>query len=504
MKKILVLLGLLLFPLAASASLYSYYQEQGQPLPSVNDRAPVAVLAGIVQNPWEYTGAKGQNESLESYLRAGIVEDNAGEVGNEGPMIGATISRPELFYSETLSRGLVAGGSETTTYVSVLPSETTGYMIINPLSPTNRELIKYTGVTTTGGNQLTGVTRGLSPTGTTGSAISDSRVAANAKRHSAGEVIAMNNGRYEQLIIDQLNGITTSSISATDAAAFRFQYLPLVPTTTPTDPRHPITLDFLANVTSTACINASSTVRGCVQEATTSTILSGQVVGSTGALNFLSVRNVVTTSDYATKVGTIPALRSDSQLDSSFGGNPGALAQLDGNQKVVQNPASATSTPGVTSTIVMTSSTTGRINPAYVGTSTNNGDFLRSTSTGAYWGSLGSGGYVSTTVAKSAMDTTYRNTSTLHNGRALLVIIHLRMTGSSGSGGGAEVLMSASSADGSPANVLVGKYELTNEGGAGVFNSGTGTITILVPSGFYWQVTNDTATAITSVLEIEI
>ena len=200
MKKIAIFLGLLLSTLisgVASASLYDYYLLQGQNLPSVSERVPIADSCGIPS----YIGSYSQNIALKDCL--------------SGKVLG-TISRPELNYSKNITRGLSLGGSETTIYVSVLPNETTGYLIINPNVSGSRELIKYTGVTTTGGNQVTGVTRGLAEYGTTGSAISDSAVTANKHRHSSGETIIMGNGRYEQLIIDQLNGLSTSSLKSTD------------------------------------------------------------------------------------------------------------------------------------------------------------------------------------------------------------------------------------------------------------------------------------------------
>lgn len=129
-------------------------------------------------------------------------------------LVGA-IARPELFYSQSLTRGLSLGGSESSIYVTALPDEVPGYAIINPTSASSRELDYYGGVTTSGGDQLTGVIRGLAFYGSAGQAVQDVHVAANATRHSAGESIIMGNGRYEQNFADQLNGLATSSISGT-------------------------------------------------------------------------------------------------------------------------------------------------------------------------------------------------------------------------------------------------------------------------------------------------
>jgi len=121
-------------------------------------------------------------------------------------------ARPEMFYSEVLTRSLTLGGSETVVYVSALPTETEGYVIINASSASGRELFKYTGITTTAGGEytLTGVTRGLAFSGTTGVVIPDARVEVNVKKHSSGESVSMNNGRYEQKLIDVFNGLSVT------------------------------------------------------------------------------------------------------------------------------------------------------------------------------------------------------------------------------------------------------------------------------------------------------
>ena len=136
-------------------------------------------------------------------------------------ILGAAIPRPEIGYNETLTRGLSLGGSETEIYVSDLPTETSGYVILEPNSDSQRELAYYSDVSSTPAKRLTGVTRGLAFSFTSGSAIDDTYSAARAKRHSAGSGIIISNGRYEQLIIDQLSGYTTSSIKGTDQESFQ-------------------------------------------------------------------------------------------------------------------------------------------------------------------------------------------------------------------------------------------------------------------------------------------
>jgi hypothetical protein len=73
----------------------------------------------------------------------------------------------------------------------------------------------------------------------------------------------------------------------------------------------------------------------------------------------------VTTSAGITDAWKIPMLRqSDGYLDSSFGGAAGGIAQLDANQKVVQNPASATSTP--TANMIPIANASGTLNSSWL------------------------------------------------------------------------------------------------------------------------------------------
>lgn len=69
------------------------------------------------------------------------------------------IYQPESFYSTTLAAAITAG--QTTIAVTVAPNIDSGYLVIESAS-SNREIIKYTGVT---GTTLTGCVRGLASYG---------------------------------------------------------------------------------------------------------------------------------------------------------------------------------------------------------------------------------------------------------------------------------------------------------------------------------------------------
>lgn len=94
-----------------------------------------------------------------------------------------SIQRGESFYETSLSSAITAG--QTTIGVVTAPNETSGYLVIEPKS-TNREIIKYTGVT---GTTLTGVSRGLAEYGSDDSA-------GTGKAHNAGATIANTDVHY--------------------------------------------------------------------------------------------------------------------------------------------------------------------------------------------------------------------------------------------------------------------------------------------------------------------
>lgn len=113
--------------------------------------------------------------------------------------------RPQTGFETTLTSSISA--SQTTIPVTTCPTETTGFFVIEP-GTANKEIIKYTGSSNPGGaGNLTGVTRGLSLTGS-------SVAAGTGTAHAAGKPCNMTNTHYymEQLAgLDDDNTFTASS-----------------------------------------------------------------------------------------------------------------------------------------------------------------------------------------------------------------------------------------------------------------------------------------------------
>ncbi len=93
------------------------------------------------------------------------------------------IYQPESFYSTTLAASITA--AQTSIGVTVAPNITSGYLVIEA-NTSNREIIKYTGVT---GTTLTGCVRGLATYGSDNSG-------GTGKTHSAGVEIANKDVHY--------------------------------------------------------------------------------------------------------------------------------------------------------------------------------------------------------------------------------------------------------------------------------------------------------------------
>lgn len=142
------------------------------------------------------------------------------------------------------------------------------------------EPIVCTGLTAT---SWTNCTRGLAFQGS-------SEIASTSlqKAHNAGTAIIITNIAqfYNQFVAT--DGNQTVNGNKTFTGTSTFSILPLIPTTTPTDPQHVISLNYLTTVTTTGCANASQTVRGCVEEATDSEYLAGTTVGGTGSNLYVS------------------------------------------------------------------------------------------------------------------------------------------------------------------------------------------------------------------------
>ncbi len=214
----------------------------------------------------------------------------------------ARIIRPEIGFKTALTRPLTNGGSETDIYIETLPTETTGVIEVNPTSTDRREAIYYTGTSTTGGNHLTGAVRGQELATTTGTATSLAGSSTRAFRHSAGETVIMSNGVYEKLAIDILNGDRAMGTQFDMGSSNK-----IVNLSNPTLTQDAATKNYVDGVAVAGAPNASTTVKGIVEEATQAEIDVRTAVGGTGAelyVNPASLRAVLMHDRAASATGT--------------------------------------------------------------------------------------------------------------------------------------------------------------------------------------------------------
>lgn len=166
----------------ANATLWSLYNDNGLPLPSVSERAIDAAQCGI----WGYTGTYAQNVALEKCLRGG---DNDGLIGYSV----VTDYQKTLRTSMSSVQTTVPVTSITLKDGTVLTDALLGSKVFLTIEPggSKEEIVYCTAVTSTGGNQFTGCTRGLGFSGT-----SLAEVTGNAKAHNAGSIVVLSNTHY--------------------------------------------------------------------------------------------------------------------------------------------------------------------------------------------------------------------------------------------------------------------------------------------------------------------
>lgn len=200
--KLRVLLATIIMSLGlagiASASLWSLYNEIGQPLPSIAERAIKAAECGI----YKYTGTYSQNVALEKCIRGdGLIGYSV-----------ATGYQKTLSTSMTSNQTYVPVSSLTLKDGTTLEMSDLGdkvFLVIEP-GKSKEEIVMCTDINTST-LRFTGCTRGLAFSGTAVTAVT-----ANQYAHSAGSVVVMSNVHYtyEQYVDtndkDQtLNGIKT-------------------------------------------------------------------------------------------------------------------------------------------------------------------------------------------------------------------------------------------------------------------------------------------------------
>lgn len=146
MRKIFIsLFALLLTAGIANATLYNYFQEQGQELPSVSDRLTMAQNCGISN----YTGKADENIFLEECLRSEAV-------------FGVTIPDISALFQTSLQGSIASNATSMTLVSATLPngnslSGTYGFIIDEGSS--NEEFV----ICSASGTTLTSCTRGIDP-----------------------------------------------------------------------------------------------------------------------------------------------------------------------------------------------------------------------------------------------------------------------------------------------------------------------------------------------------
>lgn len=543
MKKLLFLLsfifGLALFQVQQiqAQTLYDCFQSKNLTWqPSIVQRAEIAAQYGV----WQYKGTAAQNMLLSSRMCS------------NSDLLGYSVITG---YSSTLnlpmnsSQATIPVSSLVTKDGHTITASDFGNKVFITLEPgsVKEEIAMCTNIT---GSAFSNCTRGLAFYGT-----STVSVAANQKTHNAGSRVIMSNSHYVYEQFLDISADKNQSIAGDRIATgtWTFQQTPLSTSTTVTDPLGLITLGQLTSVTSTGCADASETVRGCVEEATVYEAIGSVNVtstGSTGARLFVSPdvlypsmqQNIITARAFGTVNAGDVVYASTNQVRTALGNNqsninqivgyaldtgtnvnirvalPGSVVsstigavpnnsvlylsdtgQVSGTpgtiRKVVGfyvsstaflfNPSiqTPTSSPGQTYTPVMTSAS-GTIPAQFIATSSINGQILSSTSTGSVYRTPFAP-VTSSTINKTAVrstGTTYYNSSTM----PILVEIDGHTSGGTT---GAGVLTFYR--DTTSTNMYVIRTQ-TASAMATPPSLPSQYTTFIVPSGWYYKVTNDT------------
>ena len=317
----------------ASASLWSYYNDQGLKLPSVAERVEDATMCGITN----YSGTAPQNIALESCM-----------TGHYDTMLGATptpsssapikyVEAPDFFsFSPAVSgdttitlNNLVDIYGNTLTMASF---GDIGYGRIDPDGASVSESFTFSGVTANSDDTytLTGIKTALAQYPYT-------QTSGLVRSHSINAIV-----RFTNTAAFYDNFANKENDEIIDGTWDFSTYLPTVITTAPTTDDQVASKKYVDDTALSGAPDATLTVKGVSELATQAEMVAGTATGGTSAN--LVVWNSYVSSTSAT--GTIPVSSlTNAYLDSSWGGSANSLATLDINTLVVENPANATSTP---------------------------------------------------------------------------------------------------------------------------------------------------------------
>lgn len=214
-----------------------------------------------------------------------------------------------------------------------------GFARVNPEGNNISESFTFTGVTANadGTKTLTGVK-------TADARYPYTQTAGLRRSHSIGSIVRISNtASFYDTFANKNNDEIIDGV-------WDFLQLPLAPTSTPTDDRQLVTVFQFNQATTTGGIDGSEIARGVWQGATQAQMASSTELGSTGA--GLILQNKYTTSTGGL-IGTwVPLTNASGYINATFGGVANSFATLNANSLVVQNPASATSTPTADSIVM--------------------------------------------------------------------------------------------------------------------------------------------------------
>lgn len=278
------------------------------------------------------------------------------EIPLQGALLGGN-PLPEDNYDTYVTSPVSA--ADTTIFVNRIPSGITEsiYTIFASDGRTVREKIYCTGASSTP-NRLTGCARGLSfyPTasgtiteapGTGLSHSKNSRIAITDNINFSGKALAYLYGNQilpGNLLFNNgaIIGLATPTSSATSSAA---------------------NVDYVNNVAYAGSPDGSQVVKGIVEIATDSELQNGSADGSGNTTAPLVPH--ASSFSVSSSPNKVAVASSTGKIDASWGGSSNSLATLNTSTLVVQNPASATSTPTANS-IPISSSTAVSIDRGWI------------------------------------------------------------------------------------------------------------------------------------------
>lgn len=326
MKKTIGLLALAAAAIFAGshvdATLYDYYREQGEKLPSVEARKTDAEACGI----YGYRGTKEQNVLLEECLRGQYLVELPAGSGDE--ILGVTPRRPTEFKT-FLSESKTAAHSDTTVIVSSMQTKDGFYIdptlfgdsIVLSINPgrSNSENVKCTSFTTST-RTFSGCTFGYrfdDPLNT---------ASVNIKGHSPGEpVIISNTDTFLALQYFSLDGTNIITGTNTISNIQTFSVFPVMDrVVTPTGSEQFATKRYADNLANVGSPTATFSGIGLLRIGTRNQIASSTVIDDDNPLA-ITTRFTTTTCDRSGQttstllVTTHTGLLHGGCVDASYG-----------------------------------------------------------------------------------------------------------------------------------------------------------------------------------------